>query len=161
MPFSFTQALISEAPHTMPYCDDLDRSHRTSWGYGKREVWEYEEDEPDPQLEFMYGYFPDHIKRCSDIYRRWLEENDINPEQALKHQTSTQTVETLDSEVVQKCKPEENKKTVETLSLSPKPTPPDRPSMPTPRMASRVGNAYKDSETDVDVSTEEEEEGGY
>ena len=66
------------------YCDDLDRSHRTSWGYGKREAWEYDEDEPDPQLEFMYCYFPDHVKRSSNIYRRWLAENDIDPEEAPK-----------------------------------------------------------------------------
>ena len=73
----------------MPYYDDLDRSKRTSWGYGKRWAWEFDEDEPHPQLEFMYGHFPDHIKRRSDIYLRWLAENGIDPEEAEKHQTAT------------------------------------------------------------------------
>ena len=129
VPFSCTQALISETPKMPKYYDDLDRSHYTSWGYGKYEAWEYEEDEPDPQLEFMYGHFPDHIKRSSDIYRRWLNENDINPEEALKHQTS-KTAETLDVKTVQTRTSEGNRTTVETKTLTSKPTPPDHPPRP-------------------------------
>ena len=102
------------------YCDDLDRSHRTSWGYGKYEVWEHDEDEPDPQLEFMYAYFPDHIKRTSDIYLRWLADNGIDPEEAEKHQTAKKEA----------TKQNTKKKTAETSSTTPKPTPPDQPPRP-------------------------------